>query len=95
MGQVLKDTVSDPNSDKRFRLVADVVEALPIPLPQGAGQPPGQPPIAPPLASEPEPAPEKPNILELRIKELEQDNDQLVCVLYHLQQELKDLRGSK
>lgn len=65
----------------------------PIPLPKGSGQPPGKPPIAPPLAAVPTPEPRKqPNTLETRIKQLEQENEQLVCALYWLQQELKSLR---
>jgi hypothetical protein len=97
MGQVLTDTVSDPNSDKRFRLVADEEGAPPaVPLPQGAGQPPEKPPIAPPAAV-PQPEPHNPKRvnLEIEVMELKKENDELICALYYLQQELKDLRDSK
>lgn len=94
MGQVLTDSVSDPN-DKRFRLLQDEEGASsPVPLPKGVGKPPGKPPKAPPLAAVPEPEPQ-PNPLETRIKQLENENDQLTCALYYLQQELKELRDSK
>lgn len=95
MGQVLTDSISDPN-DKRFRLLQDE-EGAPsaVPLPKGDGKPPSKPPMAPPLAAVPAPDPKNPNPLETRIKQLENENEQLVCALYYLQQELKDLRDSK
>lgn len=97
MGQVVADSSSDANADKRFRLVQDEEGATPspAPLPQGVGKPPSKPPAAPPLAAVPEPEPKKLNNLETKIKELKQENEQLVCALYYLQQELKELRGSK
>lgn len=96
----MADSISDPNSDKRFRLLQDEEGAPPstppVPLPKDSGTPPGKPPIAPPLAAVPDPDPNKqPNTFELKIKQLQQENDQLVCALYYLQQELKELRDSK
>lgn len=84
MGQAL--TVSNPN-DKRFRLLKDEA-APPSPVPQGAGNPPSKPPAAPPAAV---PAPE-PNPLERRIKQLEAENDELVCALYFMQQQYEELK---
>lgn len=106
MGNAVADSVSDPNSDKRFRLVQDEEGAPPSvnPMPKGAGKPPAKPPKAPPLASVPAPEPEKQpkaeqkkelNPLEARIKELEQENEQLVGAVYYLQQQVKELRDSK
>lgn len=106
MGNAVADSVSDPNDDKRFRLVQDeeVASPSPNPLPKGAGQPPAKPPKAPPQAAipapepakQPKPAEKKQAIaLETRIKQLEQENEQLICAIYHLQQELKELRDSK
>lgn len=90
------EAVADPNSGKRFRLLQDEEVTVPVPLPQGVGQPPAKPPAAPPLAAVPEPEPRKqPKTLEMRVKQLEQENDQLVCALYYLQQELKELRSQK
>lgn len=103
MGQVLTDSVADPNSDKRFRLLQDEEGVpSPVPLPKSAGNPPVKPPMAPPLAAVPEPEPRKDPVqapkrinLELEVMELKKENDQLVSALYYLQQELKELRDSK
>lgn len=83
------------NSRKGFHLVPEEEGAAPppVPLPQGIGKPPAKPPAAPPLASEPLPEPK--NDLAARVKQLEQENDQLLCALYHYQQEVKELRSSK
>ena len=92
MGQALTDTAPDPN-DKRFRLLQDEEGApSPVPLPQGIGKPPAKPPIAPPAAV---PAPDpgkKPNALELRIKFLEAENNELLCALYFMQQQYEELK---
>lgn len=100
MGNAVADSVSDPN-DKRFRLLQDE-EGTPSPAPKAAGNPPSKPPKAPPLAAVPEPDPSKDPAqvpqrinLELQVMELKKENDELVCALYYLQQELKDLRSSK
>lgn len=48
--------------------------------------------MAPPSAV---PAPDpgkKPNALELRIKQLEVENDELVCALYFMQQQVAELK---
>ena len=97
MGNGVADSVSDPNNDKRFRLLQDEEGAPPSasPLPKGAGQPPSKPPKAPPLAAIPSPDPKQPTPLEMRIKELEQENEQLVGAIYYLQQQIKELRDSK
>lgn len=97
MGQAVADSVSDPNNDNRFRLLQDEEGAPPSPkpAPQGIGQPPAKPPKAPPLAAVPAPDPKQPNPLETRIKELEQENEQLVGAIYYLQQQIKELRDSK
>lgn len=94
----MTDSVSDPNSDKRFRLLQDegVAAPSPVPLPQGVGKPPSKPPLAPPAAvPAPAPEPEGLNTFQIKIKQLQQENEQLVCALYYLQQELKELRRSK
>lgn len=104
MGNAVADSVSDPNNDKRFRLLQDEEGAPPSPLPKGEGNPPRKPPIAPPVPAggDPEREDEKNPVqvpqrvnLELQVMELKQENDQLICALYYLQQELKELRGSK
>lgn len=95
MGNAVADSVSDPNNDKRFRLLQDEEGATPSPKPKDAGQPPAKPPKAPPLASVPAPEPKQPNPLETRNKELEQENEQLVAAIYYLQQQIKELRDSK
>jgi len=97
MGQTVADSVSDPNNDKRFRLLQDEEGApsSPNPLPKGAGKPPAKPPKAPPLAAVPAPDHKQPNLLEARIKELELENEKLVGALYYLQQQIKELRDSK
>jgi hypothetical protein len=94
MGNAVADSVSDPN-DKRFRLLQDEEGAPPSLDPKGAGKPPAKPPKAPPLAAVPAPDPKGPNPLETRIKELEQENEQLVGAIYYLQQQVKELRDSK
>jgi len=96
MGNAVADSVSDPNNDKRFRLLQDEEGApSPNPKPKGTGQPPAKPPKAPPLAAVPSPDPKQPNPMETRIKELEQENEQLVGAIYYLQQQIKELRDSK
>lgn len=86
----MADSVADPN-DKRFRLLQDE-ESSPVPQPKGAGNPPAKPPAAPPAAV---PAPDpgkKPNALELRIKFLEAENNELLCALYFMQQQYEELK---
>ncbi len=91
---------SSADPDHRFRLLSGEAPQ-PIPQAQGAGMPPSEPPKAPPAASEPEREKPKKNIpkkkkeLEERIRHLEAENDQLVCALYFLQQEIKELREPK
>jgi len=83
---------------KRFRLVSEEAP-MPAPPPQDSGQPPPEPPKAPPMAASPVPEPDKKKKplkkyeLEERVRELEKENEQLVCALYFLQQEVKELRS--
>lgn len=103
MGQAVAD--SDENREKRFRLLAESSQQpspAPMPLAQGSGNPPGQPPEAPAAASDPEPqkrpkkqSPKKKVALEDRVRQLEKENEQLVCALYFLQQQVKELREPK
>lgn len=106
MGNAVADSNSDANQDNRFRLLQDeegtVTPTPPVPLPQGSGEPPKDPPLTPPQAAAPEPEPKKQaaatptkKVLEQRVKQLEQENEELLCALYHFQQQVKDLRGSK
>lgn len=87
---------------KGFHLVSEN-EETPVTQPAMAGQPPSKPPIAPPMAASPEPDPDrkrKPKAekkqeakdVQERLKRLEDENAQLLCALYWMQQELKELK---
>jgi hypothetical protein len=98
MGQMVTESGPErPDPKAGFRLVQDeeaaAVPPSPVPLPQGAGNPPEKPPAAPPAAAEPEP--KRLNTFEIKIKQLNDENQQLLCAVYWLQEQLKELRSPK